>query len=149
MSDNIKELKSNLNNLSQIIEELLTCLNKTSGIILLEGDLASGKTTFVKEFVKYFDIKDEVTSPTFNLQNIYGTNIYHYDIYSKGVNYFLQMGLFDMLNESGYHLIEWANEELANILKLYGFNFCHISISASNTENEDLRIYKVSSEWQN
>jgi len=146
MSDDIKQFKTSLNDLPLVIDEVLSCLNKTSGIILLEGTLASGKTTFVKNFVSYFDIDEDVTSPTFNIQNIYGTNIYHYDIYSKGVNYFLQLGLFNMLSESGYHLIEWANQELADILTLYGFDFCHVSISLDE-ESEENRIYKVSNTW--
>ena len=44
---------------------------KGGEIILLEGDLGAGKTTFTKGIAKYFDIKDTITSPTFTLMNIY------------------------------------------------------------------------------
>jgi tRNA threonylcarbamoyladenosine biosynthesis protein TsaE len=128
------------------IAEILAMINSTDAIVLLEGNLASGKTTFVKEFVKYCGIDEDVSSPTYTIQNIYGAKIYHYDIYQKNINEFLKLGLLDMLGESGYHLIEWGNSELAKLLKMYGFKFWHLKIS---NENSEYRIYSVSDEWQN
>ena len=40
-------------------------------IVLLEGELGAGKTTLVKGIVKHFGIKNNITSPTFTLMNIY------------------------------------------------------------------------------
>jgi len=128
------------------ISEILAIINSPSAIILLEGNLGSGKTTFVKHFVKYFDTDDNVTSPTFTIQNIYGANIFHYDIYQIGLNNFIKLGLFEMFSETGYHLIEWANVDLAKMLKRYGFNFVHIKIMVNQQSN--YRIYQVSNEWQ-
>jgi len=142
----IKKFKVTEKVIQKAVSEILAIINSPSAIILLEGNLASGKTTFVKNFVDYFEIEDEVTSPTFTIQNIYGTNIYHYDIYQKSVNEFIQLGLFDMLSDSGYHLIEWGNEEFAKILKMYGFSFYHIKIYSQN--DDSYRIYQVSNEWQ-
>jgi tRNA threonylcarbamoyladenosine biosynthesis protein TsaE len=141
----IKKFRVSERLIPKAISEILAFINHADAIILLEGDLASGKTTFVKEFVKYCGIDDEVTSPTYSIQNIYGANIYHYDIYQRGVNEFIQLGLFDMLGESGYHLIEWGNEELAKLLKMYGFPFWHLKIAVFDDSS---RIYQVSSEWQ-
>ncbi len=141
----VKKFKVTKQVIPKAISEILAIINSSNGIILLEGDLASGKTTFVKEFVKYFGVEDDVTSPTFSIQHIYGTFIYHYDIYQKPVDEFIHLGLFDMLSEPGYHLIEWANQELAKLLKLYGFKFYHLKITAP--ENS-YRIYQVSDEWQ-
>jgi len=141
----LKKFKASEKVIQKAISEILAIINSPNGILLLEGDLASGKTTFVKEFVKFFEIDDEVTSPTFNIQNIYGTNIYHYDIYQKGLDEFIQLGFLDMLVENGYHLIEWGNEELAKLLKMYDFKFFHIKITAPESS---YRIYQVSDEWQ-
>jgi len=133
--------------IDKAISEILAIINSPNAMILIEGDLASGKTTFVKHFVKYLDIHDDVTSPTFSLQHIYGSNIYHYDLYQRGLNDFLALGLLESLSESGYHLIEWANLDFAKILKMYGFNFYHLKIYREN--NEDCaRIYQVSDQWQ-
>jgi tRNA threonylcarbamoyladenosine biosynthesis protein TsaE len=141
----VKRYKVSKRVIPRAIEEILGLLNSPNGIFLLDGDLASGKTTFVKEFVKYFDIDDEVTSPTFTIQHIYGTNIYHYDIYQKNLTYFIQSGLFSMLRDDGFHLIEWANDEFAKLLKMYDFKFFHIKFINSD---EKYRIYQVSNTWQ-
>ncbi|ACG56809.1 protein of unknown function UPF0079 [Hydrogenobaculum sp. Y04AAS1] len=43
---------------------------KVSDIVCLEGDLGSGKTTFVKAFLKSYNFHD-VSSPTFSIINEY------------------------------------------------------------------------------
>ncbi len=46
--------------------------NNTGAIVFgLKGDLGSGKTTFTQRFCGYFDIKEDVTSPTFVIQKSY------------------------------------------------------------------------------
>ena len=147
----IKKFKVSERVIPKAISEILAIINSTSAIILLEGDLGSGKTTFVKHFVKYFDINDNVTSPTFTIQNIYGANIFHYDIYQISLNDFIKFGFFEMFSETGYHLVEWANADLAKMLRRYGFDFFHIKIITDDNDNKqsDYRIYQVSDEWQN
>ena len=57
----------------------------THKIILFEGDLGAGKTTFIKEFCKYLGVKSFVNSPTFSIVNQYSSSqyntIYHIDLY--------------------------------------------------------------------
>ena len=142
----VKKFKVSEQVIPKAISEILAIINSPSAIILLEGDLGSGKTTFVKYFVEYFDLNDNVTSPTFTIQNIYGANIFHYDIYQIGLNDFIKLGLFEMFSEKGYHLVEWANIDLATMLRRYGFDFFHIKIIANQDTN--YRIYQVSNEWQ-
>jgi tRNA threonylcarbamoyladenosine biosynthesis protein TsaE len=63
-------------------------LKQKKNIVLLRGDLGAGKTTFVKEFVKFLGgNKNQVDSPTFSLLNtylVYGKNIHHFDLYRIG-----------------------------------------------------------------
>lgn len=40
-------------------------------VLTLEGDLGAGKTTFVKGLAKAWSIQESVTSPTFNIYNLY------------------------------------------------------------------------------
>ena len=71
------------------LQKIIKCtIESDLNIIILSGTLGSGKTTFVKEFVKYQGINEEVNSPTFSIQNIYGNFIYHYDLYNN-LNEFL------------------------------------------------------------
>ena len=110
------------------------------GIILLKGDLASGKTTLVKAFVDLLGIDEKATSPTFSIMNIYEERVYHYDIYNEGVGKFLESGLLENLEKEGYHFIEWADERLSEILEAYGFDFITVEITPEGKK----RRYRIS-----
>ena len=115
---NIKDLK-----------KVVDCIKKSGkNVVILSGTLGSGKTTLVKEFAKAQKVKERVTSPTFAIQNVYGGRIFHYDLYNKGIDDFLALGMLDELEKEGYHFIEWG-EDLEDILKTYGINYLKINIS--------------------
>ncbi len=109
------------------------------GIVLLKGTLASGKTTLVKAFVEYIGIKEEATSPTFSIMNVYDDRIFHYDIYNEGTSKFIQSGLLENLQSSGYHFVEWADDKFAEILEAYGFDFLTVEIISAGEKRE----YKI------
>ena len=44
---------------------------KKGDIIILSGELGSGKTKFVQGVLKYFNLEDEISSPTFTIVNEY------------------------------------------------------------------------------
>ena len=57
---------------------------KVGDIIVLSGELGSGKTKFVQGVLKHFGLEDEISSPTFTIVNEYNAgeiNIYHFDVY--------------------------------------------------------------------
>ena len=81
---------------------------KTGDVILLEGDLGAGKTTFVKGLAKYFNL-DGITSPTYAYLNVYGEYIYHYDCYRLSCGEEAELlGLTDYFNGENICVIEWA-----------------------------------------
>ena len=91
---------------------------KSGDIILLYGDLGSGKTTFVKGFLKGFDYSFDVTSPTFSLINEYDAvqKVIHIDCYrEKNINRWINLGIIDYFNDSSIVIIEWP-EILNDIL---------------------------------
>jgi len=127
-----------LDELSTLVKDIN---NKfSSGVIILQGDLAAGKTTFVKEMVKFLGIKDEVTSPTFSLQQCYGNNIFHYDMYNHGLEHFIALGMLEELDKDGLHLVEWGDDELVNILSAAGISTAIVKISKTSN---DTRQYEV------
>lgn len=91
---------------------------KLSDIIVLSGDLGSGKTKFTEGFLKYFNLEDEISSPTFTIVNEYNTNkfnIYHFDVYRlEDIDEFLAIGGEDYFN-NGVCIIEWG-EVIEDIL---------------------------------
>ena len=119
-----------------ILVHTLKDLVKEDCIILLRGDLASGKTTFVKEYVKSIGIKEEVTSPTFLLQSIYDDRVFHYDVYNKSLEEFISLGLLEEFEKEGLHFVEWGDEKLEKILKEYGCNTMSINILKSNDKRQ-------------
>ncbi|BCD68212.1 tRNA (adenosine(37)-N6)-threonylcarbamoyltransferase complex ATPase subunit type 1 TsaE [Nitratiruptor sp. YY09-18] len=115
------------------LESVVDCIKKSGKhIILLEGDLGSGKTTLVRAFAK----SDEVTSPTFSIQQVYPGSIYHYDLYNAGFEKFMELGLFEELVKEGYHFIEWPSDELKNFLNAIGFDYLSVKIKPLNGKRE-------------
>ena len=133
-----KFLKSE-SELNELIEYVKSMLTDKSKIVLLRGDLASGKSTFVKGFVKSLGVNDSVTSPTFTKMQQYGENIYHYDMYNHGISDFLALGLGENLDSEGYHLIEWADEVMERMLRDFMFDFVIVEIELKG----DIREYTI------
>lgn len=125
--------------IDDVVHEIKKLLPK-GGIVLLSGDLASGKTTLVKAFVASEEIGEEATSPTFSVMHLYGDHIFHYDIYNEGTEKFIESGLLENLEKEGYHFIEWADEKLTKILEAYGFDFITVEITPAG-EKREYRIH--------
>ena len=110
------------------------------GVIILKGDLAAGKTTFVKAMAKALHVEDEVTSPTFSLQQCYGNSLYHYDMYNHGLEHFISLGMLEELDKDGLHLVEWGDDELVKILSSADIKTAIIQITKTTN---DTRQYEV------
>jgi len=90
--------------------------NKKALIIGLEGELGSGKTTFIKAVAKGLGIKRRLTSPSFVLMKKY-RNFYHIDCYRiKNYKDILALDFQEIVsNPQNIILIEWA-ERIRKIL---------------------------------
>jgi tRNA threonylcarbamoyladenosine biosynthesis protein TsaE len=127
------------------LDELDTLVKKiyekfSSGVMILQGDLAAGKTTFVKAMAKHLGVDDEVTSPTFSLQQCYGDKLYHYDIYNHGLEHFISLGMLEELDKEGLHFVEWGDDELYEILSSAGIDVLKVKITKIS---DDTRQYEV------
>ena len=84
---------------------------KAGDIVLLEGELGSGKTTFVKGLAKGLKAKvKDVNSPTFVLMNIYKGKIpiYHFDLYRLEKPQEIEsLNIDEYLQANGVAVIEW------------------------------------------
>ena len=80
-------------------------------VICLRGDLGSGKTVFTKGFAKALEVKEEVTSPTFNIIKEYTTGelpLFHMDVYRLDGNV-EDLGIEEYYSKKGITIIEWAD----------------------------------------
>ena len=89
----------------------------SGNIVALIGDLAAGKTTFIKGICDEFGVEEDVGSPTFTLINEYNGKmpIHHIDCYrEQNIKGWIDIGIEEYLYGSGITLIEWAEmiEEL-------------------------------------
>jgi tRNA threonylcarbamoyladenosine biosynthesis protein TsaE len=89
-------------------------------LLILSGDLGTGKTTLVKGIAQALDAAepDEVTSPTFTLLHEYdGTRdgravkLYHLDVYRlEGERQLETLGLDELLTPDALVLVEWGEK---------------------------------------
>src|ERR1039457_5996084 len=84
-------------------------------LVLLEGDLGSGKTTLVKGIVAGLGVasEDEVTSPSFTLVHEYGSagRVFHADLYRiEGARDLSTLGLEDLSHQAATVLVEWGEK---------------------------------------
>lgn len=81
-------------------------------VVLLQGDLAAGKTEFVKGLAAGLGVSEPVTSPTFTLLNIYRGRlpVYHFDLYRlETPEELADIGFSEYLGGDGVAVIEWPD----------------------------------------
>lgn len=83
-------------------------------VICLDGELGVGKTLFVRALARTLGVESDVTSPTFNLMNIYeaACPIVHFDLYRIESEEELEdIGFYEYVDATeGIVLIEWAEK---------------------------------------
>lgn len=120
-------------------------------IIILSGDLGSGKTKFTQGILRFFSLDSEISSPTFTIVNEYNapnnTNIYHFDVYRLAdIDEFYALG-GDEYFDNGICIIEWG-ELIESILPK---NFLKITFERdpNNLDKRILNIYANSDRFKN
>ena len=117
---------------------------KAGDIIVLSGELGSGKTKFVQGVLENFNLQDEISSPTFTIVNEYNSdtvNIYHFDVYRlEDSDEFFAIGGEEYFSQ-GICFIEWG-ELIEDALPP---KYIKISFSkdSQNTEYRKLTIEEV------
>ena len=123
------------------IAKVLASKLKKGDLIVLCGELGSGKTKFTEGFLSFFGLENEIPSPTFTIVNEYkknDINIYHFDVYriqdymdfvdSIGTDYF----------SNGLCILEWGE----NIKDILPENTIYIKIE-KDVENENKRTISI------
>ena len=102
-------------------------------LVFLEGELGSGKTTLIKQFCKELGFKNQVTSPTFPLLNIYKNNdknIYHADLYRlKNIDEINELGFYEIMENNNWFFVEWP-ELLYDVI-----DFSYTKIKIKNVDD--------------
>ncbi|PZO37389.1 MAG: tRNA (adenosine(37)-N6)-threonylcarbamoyltransferase complex ATPase subunit type 1 TsaE [Pseudanabaena frigida] len=153
MTETVKiELYANHLGITQAIASRLAQIVTEGTIILLEGNLGSGKTTFMQSFGRALGISTTITSPTFTLIDEYTEGrlpLYHIDLYRLEPSQVPSLHLEEYWRGKDFPLgvvaIEWASK-LPNV----PLNYLKIDLSVptrspsneqpKNPENLDLLL---------
>ena len=97
---------------TMVLGEILAKYLNKSDILVLNGELGSGKTVLMSGIAKFYNIEDKISSPTFTIVNEYSTNselkIFHFDMYRLNS---LEEFIDDIGTEyfsNGLCVIEWG-----------------------------------------
>ena len=104
-------------------------------LMVFKGDLGSGKTTLIKALIQSLGIKEQGSSPSFSLINVYENEhckVYHCDLYRlKSYEEALDIGLEDYLADEGsWCLIEWP--EIVEFLLPKPYQLIELNIESGN-----------------
>ena len=87
---------------------------KAGMVLCLTGDLGAGKTLFTKGVAAGLGVKEDVTSPSFTLMNLYDGRlpVAHFDLYRLDDGGDLdEIGFYEYADEPvGVAIIEWADK---------------------------------------
>lgn len=127
----------------QIAMKIASKLN-IGDVLVLTGDLGSGKTKFTEGILDYFGFSGEISSPTFTIVNEHTSdkiNVYHFDVYRlEDSDEFLAIG-GDEYFEKGISIIEWG-EIIEDVLPKNAIKI-EFSRDLSHETDRALKIYNL------
>lgn len=135
--DNI-ELTYHLNEIDSTALKVLKHLE--SKVILFDGKMGAGKTTFINALLKAMHSDDIATSPTFSIVNEYklkDDKVYHFDFYRiESLEEAYNFGIEDYFYSNHWLFIEWPNR----VEELLPENTQTITISKLDEERRSLKL---------
>ena len=120
----------------QLGEHFATFVEK-GDVFSFVGELASGKTTFIKGILKGLKFDKPVTSPTFTLVNEYDAKfpVIHIDCYREDEQErWIKLGMNDYMDEENVVIIEWADK----MKSLLPVNTIQIQFSHKNINSREI-----------
>lgn len=99
--------------LNTLAKQLLNFANGNK-FFIFEGEMAAGKTTFIKAFCEVLGVSEVVSSPTFSIVNEYEAAdglVYHFDFYRlKNLQEAYDIGYEDYFYSNSICLVEWPTK---------------------------------------
>lgn len=129
---------------TQAIAQKLASQLKAGDVILLSGNLGTGKTTFTQGLAKTLQVKGSVTSPTFVIARLHksltqGPDLLHVDAYR--LNSLAQIQDLDLISDLSHAIVvvEWPRDMVNDLSD----NPIKIQITADKTD-ENVRTIEIS-----
>jgi tRNA threonylcarbamoyladenosine biosynthesis protein TsaE len=96
---------------TRAIAAAIAANSRNGDVLLLQGEMGTGKTAFVQGFAEALGVNEPVTSPTFTLVHTYDTGrltVHHADLYRLERHGEIEDLALSELLESGVLLVEWG-----------------------------------------
>ena len=128
----LDEIKSAADYLDKNIQTSIICFN---------GPMGAGKTTLISALCNKWNVKDQVSSPTFSIVNEYETYnkgfLFHFDFYRlNSIEEALDIGVEEYLDSGNICLIEWGER----IKSLLPDNVYTIEVALNKNDFRTLKI---------
>lgn len=128
--------------LTNVAAQLLAFANGHK-FFVFEGEMAAGKTTFIKAFCKTLGVEDVVSSPTFSIVNEYESPVglvYHFDFYRlKNLQEAYDIGYEEYFYSHNYCLVEWPTK----VEEILPENYVKVEIKITGDEERLFSFSKV------
>ena len=107
------ELSSHSVEQTRAIASAIARLARAGDLIVLAGQMGSGKTAFAQGFARSLGIHEPVTSPTYTIVHSYQagpTTLHHADLYRLDHTAEVDdLGLVELLEDDAIVLVEWGD----------------------------------------
>lgn len=134
----MKYIVKNLQETAMLAKDFAESL-KGGEVVLLNGDLGAGKTTFTQFVFKQLGVTDVVTSPTFSILKIYEGKfkLYHFDTYRISTEEAIEAGFDEVFEDKeAVIFVEWSE----NISSLLPDEIIQINIKHINETSREIEI---------
>jgi tRNA threonylcarbamoyladenosine biosynthesis protein TsaE len=97
---------------TKAIGRAIASVVRPGDVMLLAGELGTGKTVLTQGLAEGLDVQDVVTSPTFTLVHHYDGRIpfFHLDVYRlERLGELAELGIDELLEAGGLVVVEWGD----------------------------------------
>lgn len=127
----------------------VAALTRPSDVVLLSGDLGTGKTAFTQGLAAGLGVAAQVTSPTFTLARSYEgrLRLHHLDVYRLDrLQEAVDLGLAELMDDGGVTLVEWGDV----IIPTLAADFLEIRLAYGEADEERTILFRcVGPRWSN
>lgn len=108
-------------------------------VILLSGDLGTGKTVFAKGYGAELGVTEPIVSPTFTLARHYEgrLRLHHLDVYRVShADEALDLGLAELLDDEAVVLVEWGEHIIGEL----GGDYLEVRLERTDGDPDERRM---------